>query len=153
MSQSRDGTDAGISTVQDVATVPPVVNVGSTGIPFNPFSGSRPPSIHEVASSDESSSSDDEGEMSEARRRRKEKMKEKIEKKARKLMKQRIKEEKEKHPFFGMHQVPHNYEQQTYSSSQFQSIHLGRAPYFDGTDYPKWAFVMKMHLYGLHPSV
>ena len=45
--------------------------------------------------------------MSEARRRRKEKMKEKIEKKARKLMKQRIKEEKEKHPFFGMHQVPH----------------------------------------------
>ena len=57
--------------------------------------------------------------MSEARRRRKEKMKEKIEKKARKLMKQRIKEEKEKHPFFGMHQVPHNYEQQAYSSSQF----------------------------------
>jgi len=73
--------------------------------------------------------------MSEARRRRKEKMKEKIEKKARKLMKQRIKEEKEKHPFFGMHQVPHNYEQQAYSSPQFQSIHLGRAPYFDGTNY------------------
>ena len=80
-------------------------------------------------------------------------MKEKIEKKARKFMKQRIKEEKEKHPFFGMHQVPHNYEQPHYSSSQFQSIHLGRAPYFDGTDYPKWAFDMKMHLYRLHPSV
>ena len=112
MSQSGDGADAGISAAQDVATVPPVVNIGSTGIPYNPFSGSRPPSIHEVASSDDSSSSDDEGEMSEAWRRIKEKMKEKIEKKARKLMKQRIKEEKEKHPFFGMHQVPHNYEQQ-----------------------------------------
>ena len=106
MSQSGDGADTNISAMQDVATVPPVVNVGSTGIPYNPFSGSRPPSIHDAASSDESSSNEDEGEMSEARRRRKEKMKEKIEKKARKLMKQRI---KEKHPFFGMHQVPHNY--------------------------------------------
>ena len=47
--------------------------------------------------------------MSEARRR-KEKMNAKIEKKARKLMKKRIMEEKEKHPFFGMHQVPHNYD-------------------------------------------
>ena len=37
----------------------------------------------------------------EARRRRKEKMNAKIEKKTRKLMKKRIKEEKEKHPFFG----------------------------------------------------
>ena len=52
-----------------------------------------------------------------------------------------------------MHQVPLNYEQPHYSSSQFQSIHLGRAPYFDGTDYPKWAFDMKMHLYGFHPSI
>ena len=81
MSQSGDSADAGISAAQDVATVPPVVNVGATGVPYNPLSGSRPPSIHEVASSDDSSSSDDEGEMSEARRRRKEKMKEKIEKK------------------------------------------------------------------------
>ena len=81
MSQSGDSADAGISAAQDVATVPPVVNVRSTGVPYNPFSESRPPSIHEVASSDDSSSSDDEGEMSEARRRRKEKMKEKIEKK------------------------------------------------------------------------
>ena len=86
MSQSGDGADTNFSTVQDVATVPPIVNVGAFGIPYNPFSGSRPPSIHEVASSDDSSSSEDEGEMLEARRRRKEKMKEKIEKKARKLM-------------------------------------------------------------------
>jgi len=111
MSQSGDGADTNISAMQDVATVPPVVNVGATEIPYNPLSGSQPPSIHDAASSDESSSSEDEGEMSEARRRRKEKMKEKIEKKARKLMKQRIKEEKEKHPFFGMHQVSYNYEQ------------------------------------------
>ena len=67
MSQSGDGADVGISAAQDVATVSPIVNVGSTGIPFNPFSGSRPPSIHDAASSDESSSSEDEGEMSEAR--------------------------------------------------------------------------------------
>ena len=119
MSQSGYGADAGISAAQDVATIPPVVNVGATRVPYNPFSRSRPPSIHEVASSDDSSSSEDEGEMSEARRRRKEKTKEKIEKKARKLMKQKIKEEKEEHPFFGMHQVPHNYEQQVYTSSQF----------------------------------
>jgi len=111
MSQSGDGADVNISAAQDVATVRPVVNVRSIEIPYNPLSGSRLPSIHDVASSDESSSSDDEGEMSEARRRRIEKMKEKIEKKARKLMKQRIKEEKEKHPFFGMHQVSYNYEQ------------------------------------------
>ena len=117
MSQSGDGADTNTSAAaQNVATVLPVVNIGATGVPYNPFSGSRPPSIHYAASSDDSSSSEDEGEMSEARRRRKEKMKEKIEKKARKLMKQRIKEEKEKRPFFGMHQIPHNYEQQAYSS-------------------------------------
>ena len=64
MSQSGDGADANIVAPQDVATIPPVVNVGATGIPYNPFSGSQPPSIHEVASSDDSSSSEDEGEMS-----------------------------------------------------------------------------------------
>ena len=67
MSQSGVGADVGISAAQDVATVPPVVNVGSTGVPYNPPSGSRPPSIHDAASSDESSSSEDEEEMSEAR--------------------------------------------------------------------------------------
>jgi hypothetical protein len=71
MSQSGDSADTNFSTVQDVATVPPIVNIGAFGIPYNPFSGSRPPSIHDAASSDESSSSDDEGEMSEARRRKK----------------------------------------------------------------------------------
>ena len=71
MSQNGDGADTNIFAAQDVATVPLVVNVGATGVPYNPFSGSRPPSIHEVASSDDSSSSEDEGEMLEARRRRK----------------------------------------------------------------------------------
>ena len=91
MSQSGDGAEANINAAQDVATVPPIVNAGAAGSSYIPFSGSRPPSIHDAASSDEPSSSEDEGEMSEARRRRKEKIKEKIEKKARKLMKQRIK--------------------------------------------------------------
>ena len=154
MSQSADGADTVEIAAQEVETIPPVVNAGAAGSSYNPFSGSRPLSIQNAESSDDSSSSDeDEGEMSEAWRRRKEKMNAKIEKKARKLMKKRIKEEKEKHPFFGMHQIPHNYEQTQYSSSQFQSIHLGRAPYFDGTDYPKWAFYMKMQLYELHPLV
>ena len=112
MSQSGDGADATEIAAQDVMTIPPVVNTGAVRSSYNPFSRRQPPCTHYAVSSEESSSSDeDEGEMSEARRRRKENMKEKIEKKARKLMKKRIKEEKEKHPFFGMHQVPHNYDQ------------------------------------------
>jgi hypothetical protein len=79
-------------------------------------------------------------------------MKAKIEKKAKKLMKKRIKEESEKHPFFGLHQVSHNYNSSQHPS-QFQSVHLGKSPFFDGMDYPKWSYDMKMHLYGLHPSI
>jgi hypothetical protein len=30
---------------------------------------------------------------------------------------------------------------------------LGKPPHFDGKDYPKWAYDMQMHLYGLHPSL
>jgi hypothetical protein len=80
-------------------------------------------------------------------------MKAKIEKKAEKLMMKRIKEESEKHPFFGLHQVPHNYASSQYSTSQFQSVHFGKSLFFDGTDYPKWSYNMKMHLYKLHPSI
>ena len=69
-----------------------------------------------------SSSEENEGEMSEARRRRKEKMNAKIEKRARKLMKKRVKEEKEKHPYYGMYQVPPNYAQSQYPSSQFNPL-------------------------------
>jgi hypothetical protein len=115
---------------------------------------SRPPSIHGSISSEDSSSSDKgEGEDLEARRRRKEKMKTKIDKKAKKLMKKRIKEESEKYPFFGLHQVSHNYALSQYPSSQFQSVHLEKPYFFDGTDYPKWSYDMKMNLYGLHPSI
>ena len=49
MSQSWDGADTNTSAALDVAIVPTVVHVGATGVPYNPFSGSRPPSIHEVA--------------------------------------------------------------------------------------------------------
>ena len=113
MSQSGDGADATEIAAQDVMTIPPVVNTRAVRSSYNPFSRRQPPCTHYAVSSEESSPSDEgEGEMLEARRRRKEKMKAKIEKKARKLMKKRIKEERKKHPFFGMHQVPHNYEQQ-----------------------------------------
>jgi hypothetical protein len=66
----------------------------------NPFGQtSHPPSIY---LQDSSSSDESEGETSEARRRRKEKMMAKIEKKAEKLMRKRLMEESEKHPFFGL---------------------------------------------------
>uniref|UniRef100_K4A379 CCHC-type domain-containing protein n=1 Tax=Setaria italica TaxID=4555 RepID=K4A379_SETIT len=82
-------------------------------------------------------------------------MKAKIEKKATKLMKKTIKEESEKHTFFGYHQVPPNYPPPSsqYPSSQFQSVHLGKLPYFDEMDYPMSAYDMKMHLYELHPCI
>jgi hypothetical protein len=81
---------------------------------------SRPPFIHD----DESSSSDEsEGETSEARRRRKEKMKAEIKKKkVEKLTWRRIKEESDKHPFFGLHQLPRNYASSQYPSSQFNRL-------------------------------
>ena len=77
MSESGEDANATIVAAQDVATVPPVVNVGAVGSSYNPFFGSQPPSVHDAASCKDSSSSEDEGEISEARRRRKEKMKEK----------------------------------------------------------------------------
>jgi hypothetical protein len=93
MSIIRDGADT-------AATVAAQVDAGTgldgAGNPFGQTSHS--PSIHDA---DSSSSDENEGETSEARRRRKEKMKAKIEKKAEKLMRKRIKEESEKHPFFG----------------------------------------------------
>jgi hypothetical protein len=134
------------------ATVVTQVNAG-TGLDGagNPFEqASRPPSIHDA---DSSSSDESEGETLEARRRRKEKMKVKIGKKSKKLMMKRIKEESEKHPFFRLNQVLHNYASSQYPTSQFQSVHLGKPPFFDGIDYPKWSYDMKMQLYGLHPSI
>ena len=72
MSQSGGATATEIA-MQEVATIPPVINARAAGSSYNPFSESRPPSIHDATLSEESSSSDeDEGQMSEARRRRKE---------------------------------------------------------------------------------
>uniref|UniRef100_K4AJQ3 Uncharacterized protein n=1 Tax=Setaria italica TaxID=4555 RepID=K4AJQ3_SETIT len=155
MSHSGDGaatTAAAAATVVGTTTS----HGGGYVNPFSQFQRSRPLSIHIASSSDDSSSSNEiEGEDLNAKKRRKEKVKAKIKKRANKLMKKRIKEESEKHPFFGYYQVPPNYlpPSSQYPSSQFQSVHLGKPPYFDGTDYPKWAYDMKMQLYGLHPSI
>jgi hypothetical protein len=145
MSLVGDGADAAATVAAQVDA-----GIGLDGA-RNPFGQtSRPPSIHDA---DSSSSDKSKGEIWEARRRRKEKMKAKIEKKAKKLMMKRIKEESEKHPFFRLNQVPHNYASSQYPTSQFQSVHLGKPPLFDGLDYPMWSYDMKMHLYGLHSSI
>jgi hypothetical protein len=39
------------------------------------------------------------------------------------------------------------------SSNAFTSVPIGKAPHFDGTDYTKWIYSMKMHLISLNPSV
>jgi hypothetical protein len=145
MSIVGDGADAAPTVI---AQVDAGIRLDGAKNPFGQTCHS--PSIHDA---DSSSSDESEGETSEARRRRKEKMKAKIEKKAEKLMMKRIKEESEKHPFYRLNQVPHNYASFQYSTSQFQSVQLGKSPFFDGTDYPKWSYDMKMHLYGLHPSI
>uniref|UniRef100_K3Y2I0 DUF4219 domain-containing protein n=1 Tax=Setaria italica TaxID=4555 RepID=K3Y2I0_SETIT len=156
MSHSGDGLPIVEEATATTVVVGATTSLGGVTIdPFSQFSRSRPPSVHVASSSNDSSSSDElEGEDLEAKKR-KEKMKAKIKKKATKLIKKRIKEESDKHPFFRYHQVPPNYlpPSSQYPSSQFQSVHLGKPPYFDGTDYPKWAYDMKTHLYGLHPSI
>jgi hypothetical protein len=38
-------------------------------------------------------------------------------------------------------------------SSTFTSVPIGKAPRFDGTDYTKWRYLMKMHLISLNRSV
>jgi hypothetical protein len=111
MSIARDGAEA-------VTTVAAQIDAGSgldgAGNPFGQTSCS--PSIHDANSS---SSDESKGETSEVRRRRKEKMQAKIKKKAEKLMMKRIKEEIEKHLFFGLNQVSHNYTSSQYPTSQF----------------------------------
>jgi hypothetical protein len=93
MSIAGDGVDVAAIVA---AQVDAGAGLDGAGNPFRQTS--RPRSIHDA---DSSSSDESEGETSEARRRRKEKMKAKIEKKVKKLMMKRIKEESEKHPFFG----------------------------------------------------
>jgi hypothetical protein len=38
-------------------------------------------------------------------------------------------------------------------SSAFTSVIIGKAPYFNGMDYTKWRYSMKMHLILLNPSI
>jgi hypothetical protein len=38
-------------------------------------------------------------------------------------------------------------------SSAFTSVPIGKAPCFDGMDYTKWRYSMRMHLISLNPSV
>jgi hypothetical protein len=74
---------------------------------------------------------------------------------AKKLLKKMIKKEQAKYTHSGFHEVPHNYAQflGNHPSEKFYSMHLGKPPHFDGMGYPKWAYDMQMHLYGLHPSL
>jgi hypothetical protein len=74
---------------------------------------------------------------------------------AKKLLKKVIKKEQAKYTHSDFYEVPHNYAQipGNNSNDKFYSAHLGKPPHFDGKDYPKWAYDMQMHLYGLHPSL
>jgi hypothetical protein len=69
---------------------------------------------------------------------------------AKKLLKKMIKKEQAKYTHSGFYEVPHNYGQipGNNSNDKFYSVHLGKPPHFDGKDYPKWDYVMQMHLYG-----
>jgi hypothetical protein len=111
MSIVGDGADAAATVA---AQVDAGIGLDGAGKPFRQTS--RSPTIHDT---DSSSSDKSNGETSGARRRRKKKMKAKIEKKAEKLMMKRIKEESEKHPFFGLNQVPNNYASSQYPTFQF----------------------------------
>jgi hypothetical protein len=74
---------------------------------------------------------------------------------AKKLLRKMIKKEQAKYTHSGYYEVPHNYRQIPVNNSndKLYSVHLGKPPHFDGKDYPKWAYDMQMHLYGLHPSL
>jgi hypothetical protein len=109
MSIVGDGAEAATTVAAQIDAGTRLDGVG------NPFEQtSRSLSIYDA---DSSSIDKSKGETSEARRRRKEKMKAKIEKKAEKLMMKRIKEESEKHPFFRLNQVSHNYASSQYPTS------------------------------------
>lgn len=94
---SQGETVAATTTAED-ATIQVEGSLGLKVTSANLFgSSSRPPSINEISS--DSSSSEDEGESSEARRRWKEKMNAKNERRAQRLYEKKIKEEKDKYPF------------------------------------------------------
>jgi hypothetical protein len=107
-------------------------------------------------SSDEDAKEGDDPVKKAAKKRRKaKKQKKKAKKMAKKLLKKMIKKEQAKYTHSGYYEVPHNYAQLpgNNSNEKFYFVHLGKPPHFDGKDYPKWAYDMQMHLYGLHPSL
>jgi hypothetical protein len=106
-------------------------------------------------SSDEDVKDDDNAAKKAAKKRRKAKKKKKAKKMAKKLLKKMIKKKQAKYTHSGFYEVPHNYAQipGNNSNDKFYSVHLGKPPHFNGKDYPKWAYDMQMHLYGLHPSL
>jgi hypothetical protein len=106
-------------------------------------------------SSDEDVKDGDDAERKAAKKRRKAKKKKKAKKLAKKLLKKMIKKEKAKYTHSGFYKVPHHYTQFLGNNShdKFYSVHLGKPPHFDGKDYPKWAYDIQIHLYGLHPSL
>jgi len=110
-------------------------------------------------------SSDDDFEVSdveetldevEKNKKRKEKLKkkfdEKVERRALKLVKEKM---KEKEILASFHSVSHKYDDTSSSSKKdpdaisFSSVQLGKVPHFDGNDYSRWKDDMKMYLYGL----
>jgi hypothetical protein len=106
-------------------------------------------------SSDEDVKDDDHAAKKAAKKRRKAKKKKKAKKMTKKLLKKMIKKEQAKYYHSGFYEVPHNYGQipGNNSNDKFYSVHLGKPPHFDWKDYPKWAYDMQMHIYGLHPSL
>jgi hypothetical protein len=90
-----------------------------------------------------------------AKKRRKGKRKKKAKKMAKKLLKKMIKKEQARYTHSGFYEVPHNYAPfpDSNSNEKFYSVYLGKPPHFEGKDYPKWAYDMQIHLYGLHPSL
>jgi hypothetical protein len=106
-------------------------------------------------SSDEDVKEGDDSAKKAAKKRRKAKNKKEAKKMAKKLLEKMIKKEQAKYTHSGFYEVPHNYRQIPGNSSndKLYSVHLGKPPHFDGKDYPKWAYDMQMHLYGLHPSL
>jgi hypothetical protein len=106
-------------------------------------------------SSNEDVKDDDNASKKVAKKRRKAKKNKKAKKMAKKLLKKMIKKKQAKYTHSGFYEVPHSYAQISGNNSndKFYSMHLGKPPHFDGKDYPKWAYDMQMHLYGLHPSL
>jgi hypothetical protein len=101
--------------------------------------------------SDEDIKDDDDAAGNVTKKRRKAKKKNKT----KKILKKMIKKEQAKYTLSGYYEVPYHYTQFPGNNfnDEFYSVHSGKPPHFDGKDYPKWAYDMQMHLYGLHPSL